>query len=229
MLLLDDIHASYGDSPVLKGVSLAVPEGSVVALLGPNGAGKTTLLRVASGSLFPSAGRIVLDGRDVTGTRPHALARDGVCYISEERAVFPHLSVRENLKLYAQGCNQAEAQSSALEAFPSLGSRLNQIAGTMSGGEQQMLALSRTYIRSPRVILLDEVSMGLAPAIVDQIFEFLTKLKNRGASLLLVEQYVSRALAIADDVYLLNQGATVFAGEPSELDGRDLFAEYLGV
>jgi branched-chain amino acid transport system ATP-binding protein len=228
VLLIDDIDAAYGDTTVLRGVSLAVAEGSVVVLLGPNGAGKTTLLRVAAGAIRATSGRVLFDGHEVTREEAHRRAERGVCYISEERAVFLHLSVRDNIRLFTSGAED-EALALAIEAFPFLGSRLDQLAGTMSGGEQQMLALSRAYVRRPRLILLDEVSMGLAPSIVDQIFDYLDRLKRTGASLLLVEQYVTRALAIADDVYLLQQGQVSFAGEPAELEGRDLFEQYLGV
>src|SRR5439155_10479150 len=201
---------------------------SVVALLGANGAGKTTLLRVASGLLRPSSGRILIDGEDVTHASPHALVRHGVCHVPEGRGVFPNLTVRENLTLQAFAGQEREGIERAVAAFPKLGQRLTQVAGTMSGGEQQMLALARAYVQSPRFVLLDEVSMGLAPLIVDAIFEFLAVLASEGASLLLVEQYIARALEIADYVYLLNRGEVAFAGEPSELEGTDVFQTYVG-
>jgi branched-chain amino acid transport system ATP-binding protein len=226
MFELRNISAGYGDTTVLREVSLAVPDGSVVALLGPNGAGKTTLLRVASGLLTPSSGQLVLDGDDVTQEPPNVLARRGVCHIPEGRGIFRSLTVRENLQLQA---NAADAVDMATAVFPRLGERLGQLAGTMSGGEQQMLALARAYVQRPSVVLLDEVSMGLAPKIVDEIFEFLHELASNGASLLLVEQYVTRALAIADYVYLLNKGEVAFVGEPSELAAEDVFNQYVGV
>jgi branched-chain amino acid transport system ATP-binding protein len=227
MLKLDGIVAGYAETTVLRGVSLTVPDGSVVALLGANGAGKTTLLRVASGLLRPTSGTMTLDGADVTRARPHQLAARGVCHVPEGRGVFPSLTVRENLSL-AAGPGGKGALDKAIEAFPRLGERISQTAGTMSGGEQQMLALARSYIAEPKVMLLDEVSMGLAPKIVDEIFEFLGRVAQEGASLLLVEQYVTRALALADYVYLMNRGQIAYRGEPSELEDEDVFARYLG-
>jgi branched-chain amino acid transport system ATP-binding protein len=228
VLELRGISAGYGRSTVLRGVDLVVPDRSVVALLGANGAGKTTLLRVASGLLPPSAGQLLVDGRDLAGRRPHALTRAGVCHVPEGRGIFRSLTVRDNIALQAPDGDERGALERAVTAFPRLGERLNQVAGTMSGGEQQMLALARTYVQSPRLVLLDEVSMGLAPKIIDEIFAFLDLLASQGASLLLVEQYVSRALEVADWVYLMSRGEVVFAGEPAELADRDVFAEYVG-
>jgi branched-chain amino acid transport system ATP-binding protein len=227
MFTLDGIVAGYAETTVLRGVSLTVPDASVVALLGANGAGKTTLLRVASGLLRPTSGTMTLDGADVTGHRPHQLASRGVCHVPEGRGIFPSLTVRENLSLQAGGGGK-DGLARAIEAFPRLGERLSQTAGTMSGGEQQMLALARSYIADPKVMLLDEVSMGLAPKIVDEIFEFLGRVAHEGASLLLVEQYVTRALALADYVSLTNRGQIAYRGEPSELEDEDVFARYLG-
>ena len=201
---------------------------ALVALLGANGAGKTTTLRVASGLLRPRSGRVVMDGQDVTGAAPHELVRRGVCHVPEGRGIFPTLTVRENLVLQALRGDTTEALERGCTAFPKLGQRLSQVAGTMSGGEQQMLALARTYVQAPRVILLDEVSMGLAPSIVDEIFAFLEVLAQDGGSLLLVEQYVSRVLQVADYVYVLNRGKVVFVGEPSEMSSEAVFEQYLG-
>jgi branched-chain amino acid transport system ATP-binding protein len=224
---LEGVVAGYAETTVLRGVTLSVPERSVVALLGANGAGKTTLLRVASGLLRPTAGRMTLDGADVTGHRPHQLAAAGVCHVPEGRGVFPSLTVRENLALQA-GSGGPDGLERAVSAFPRLGERLSQTAGTLSGGEQQMLALARAYLANPKVMLLDEVSMGLAPKIVDEIFVFLDRLAHEGSSLLLVEQYVTRALALADYVYLMHRGTIAFCAEPSELADEDVFARYLG-
>jgi branched-chain amino acid transport system ATP-binding protein len=229
MLTLDRIEAGYAGTTVLRDVTLAVPPSSVVALLGANGAGKTTLLRVASGLLHATSGHLMLDGRDVTYCRPHELVELGVCHVPEGRGVFPSLTVRENLLLHSPRGKEAESLELAVSAFPKLGQRLDQVARTMSGGEQQMLALSRAYVQSPRFVLLDEVSMGLAPKIVDEIFEFLRLLAAQGSSLLLVEQYVTRALEVADYVYLINRGEIALAGEPGELDGTDVFMAYAGV
>jgi branched-chain amino acid transport system ATP-binding protein len=228
MLRLTRASAGYGGTTILRDVDLTVPPQSVVALLGANGAGKSTLLRAASGVLGLTAGQRLLDGRDVTRHSPHALARLGVCHVPEGRGVFGRLTVRENILMQARHGEGPDALDRAVDAFPRLGERMGQLACTMSGGEQQMLALARTYVQQPRVVLLDEVSMGLAPKVVDEIFLFLQRLAGEGASLLLVEQYVTRALEIADYVYLLRRGAIAFAGEPTELDGEDLFTTYVG-
>jgi branched-chain amino acid transport system ATP-binding protein len=228
LLALSGIWAGYGETTVLRGVDLAVPAGSVVALLGPNGAGKTTLLRVASGALRPSRGRVLAGDRDATGRPPEWFVREGHCHVPEGRGIFPSLSVRENLFLQAEKGREGEALSMATEAFPKLGQRLTQMAGTMSGGEQQMLAVARAYIRRPRLVLLDEVSFGLAPVIVDEIFAFLTRLTEAGSSLLLVEQYIDRALALADHVYLLQKGEVAWNGAASDLQHSDLLGHYLG-
>jgi branched-chain amino acid transport system ATP-binding protein len=228
MFELRKISAGYGGHVVLRDVSMKIPPGSVVALLGANGAGKTTLLRVASGLLKPFSGRMVFDEQDVTGWKPHQLVGAGVCHVPEGRGIFATLTVRENLRMHCQDGRESELIDKSCEIFPSLGRRINALAGTMSGGEQQMLALARAYIQNPRLALLDEVSMGLAPVIVDEIFAFLDLLAKEGASLLLVEQYVTRALAVADYVYLLNRGEVRFVGEPTELVGSDIFQEYVG-
>jgi len=228
MFQLERIVAGYGDSTVLRNVSLTVPEGTVVALLGPNGAGKTTLLRIASGLLVPRAGEIRLDGTSLRGKPADEFARAGICHVPEGRGIFRSLTVRDNLLLQAPDGKADEAIERAVEVFPRLGERLSQRAGTMSGGEQQMLAMTRAYLANPTLVLLDEVSLGLAPMIVDEIFEFLAKLAREGASLLLVEQYISRALAIADFVFVLNQGEIAFAGETDELDQAELYRTYVG-
>ena len=228
MFQLDRIVAGYGDAPVLRDVSLTVPAGSVVALLGPNGAGKTTLLRVASGLLAPSSGSIRMGETELTGRAPDVFMRTGVCHIPEGRGIFRSMSVRENILLQAPAGAEDLALDRAVEAFPRLGERMSQRAGTMSGGEQQMLAVARAYVASPSLVLLDEVSLGLAPKIVDEIFEFLARLAASGASLLLVEQYVARALAIADFVFLLDHGRIAFAGETGEVDEAAIFTTYVG-
>ena len=227
MLALESVVGAYGETTVLRDVSLTVPEASVVALLGANGAGKTTVMRVASGELRPRAGKVLMDGRDISSAAPFQRWKLGVCHIPEGRAVFPGLSVRENLVTFAKR-GADEALTRATEAFPVLATRMGQRAGTLSGGEQQMLALARAYVTEPRLILLDEVSMGLAPKIVDDIFAFIGLLAGTGASLLLVEQYVSRALELADHVYVLSRGRVVFSGPPSALDEENVLAGYLG-
>jgi branched-chain amino acid transport system ATP-binding protein len=228
MFELDHIVAGYGDAPVLRGVTLTVPTGSAVALLGPNGAGKTTLLRVASGLLRPTDGDIRLGGASLLGEEADAFARAGVCHIPEGRGIFRSMTVRDNLLLQSRRGQESEALDRATEVFPRLGERLDQQAGTMSGGEQQMLAVARAYLSNPTLVLLDEVSLGLAPKVVDEIFLFLDRLAELGTSLLVVEQYIARALSIADFVFVLNQGEIVFAGETHELDQSAIAREYLG-
>jgi branched-chain amino acid transport system ATP-binding protein len=222
------VSAGYGATTVLRDVSLTVPDGSVVTLLGPNGAGKTTLLRTACGSLCPSKGQIEVDGRSMTGRPVYQYARAGICHVPEGRGLFRTLTVRENLRLQAPRGQEDESIERAATVLPALGRRLDQVAGTLSGGEQQMLALARAYISDPTLVFLDEVSMGLAPKIVDEIFSFLDTLRTSGAALLLVEQYVQRALQIADYVYILNRGTIAFAGQPGELDADDVFRNYVG-
>ncbi|MFN8026869.1 MAG: ABC transporter ATP-binding protein [Acidimicrobiia bacterium] len=229
MLELHDIVGGYGSTTVLRGVSVSVPAGSVVALLGPNGAGKSTTMRMASGLLRPSAGRVVFDGEDVTRVGPTRRAQLGICHIIEGRSIFPSLTVQENLLLQTpRGVSKAEVLEEVADAFPALATRRGQVAGTLSGGEQQMLALMRAYLAKPRVVLVDEASLGLAPLIVDSIFEFLGRIAASGVSLLVVEQYVSRALALAETVYLLNQGSIVFGGPVDDLDEEQIFALYAG-
>ena len=222
------MSAGYGRTIVLRDIDLSVAAGSVVALLGPNGAGKTTLLRTASGLLRPSDGRVLLSGVDVTDRRPHLRARGGLCHVPEGRGIFPNLTVRENLLLQVPQRPRGLSYDPALDAFPLLRDRLSQRAGSLSGGQQQMLALSRCFLTEPKIVLLDEVSMGLAPRIIDEIFAALVKLAQTGAALLLVEQYVSRALAVADHVYLLGRGHITFSGAPSQLDEAELTRRYVG-
>jgi branched-chain amino acid transport system ATP-binding protein len=227
-LELDGVTAAYDQTIALRDVSLTVPDGRVVALLGPNGAGKTTLLNIASGLLRPRFGRVLFDDVDVTHHRPEQRAELGMCHVTEGRSVFPGLTVTDNLKMFARPGQRADAIDRAVAAFPRLGERRSQIAGTMSGGEQQMLAIARAYVQQSPVVMLDEVSMGLAPILVDEIFAALGQLAREGHGLLIVEQYVAKALAIADLVYVLVRGRIVFAGEPAELSKTDVFAQYLG-
>jgi branched-chain amino acid transport system ATP-binding protein len=227
MLELRGIEAGYGGHIVLRDVSLSVPPATVVAVLGPNGAGKTTLLKVASGLLRPRRGAVLLAGEDVTRSRPYARARRGLCHIPEGRGVYPTLTVRENLALHARKGQEADALDKALAAFPPLRAKLRQPASQLSGGQQQMLSLSRAYLNNPSLVLVDEASMGLAPVIIDEIFAFLAQIAASGTALLIVEQYVSRALALADTVCLLNKGMVAFAGPAADI-GDDLFAHYLG-
>jgi branched-chain amino acid transport system ATP-binding protein len=229
MLELRNITAGYETGTVLRGVTLKVPSASVVALLGANGAGKTTLLRAASGQLRPSGGQVLLDGVDMTGQASERLARRGVCHVPEGRGIFPSLTVADNIRLQAPpGVDRRTALDVATTAFPRLGERLDQRAGTMSGGEQQMLALARAYVANPKVVLLDEVSMGLAPKVVEEIFERLRHLASTGLALLIVEQYVAQALELADYVYILDRGRLSYVGEPTEISEETIAHSYLG-
>lgn len=228
MFRLEHVTAGYADTTVLRDVSITVPTGRAVALLGPNGAGKTTLLKVASGLLAPTEGRICFGARELTRRPADEFARAGICHIPEGRGIFRSMTVRDNLLLQAAPGEERAAVDRAVEAFPRLGERLAQRAGTMSGGEQQMLAVARAYLSNPQLVLLDEVSLGLAPIIVDEIFEFFHRLAALGTSLLIVEQYITRALAIADFVFLLHQGRVAFAGETQEVDADEIFSTYVG-
>ena len=228
ILELRDVSAGYGRTTVLRNLELVVKPGSVTALLGPNGAGKTTLLRTAAGLIGPSAGRVMIDGTDHTRSRPHERARAGLCLVPEGRGIFPNLSVRENLLLQVPPWRKGVGFESALDAFPILAERLSQRAGSLSGGQQQMLALARCFLADPKVVLLDEVSMGLAPRIIDEIFKALVTLTHSGVALLIVEQYVSRALSVADHVYLIGHGQIGYSGEPEGLNEADLLHQYVG-
>lgn len=229
MLTLDSVTAGYGDTIVLRDVTFTVGDGEVVALLGPNGAGKTTLLRTATGFVKPRSGRIDLDGSDLTGDPPYRYTRRGVCHLPEGRGIFPSLTVMENLTIQARGADAKGSLADFNELFPNLAKRLGQTAGSLSGGEQQMLALSRAYLTNPKVILVDEPSLGLAPRIIDQIYELLTRFAACGVSLVVVEQYVQRALALADKVYILSRGEVIHVGKASELDPDEIYQRYLGI
>ena len=229
MLEIAGVTAGYGRTTVLRDVTISVPDASVVALLGPNGAGKTTLLRAASGLLPIREGRLVLDGEEVTGRTTADLARRGICHIPEGRGIFPSLTVRENLILHSRKGNEAEAVERAVDVVPLLGERLSQTAGSLSGGQQQMLAVVRAYLVEPRAVLVDEASIGLSPAMVEVVFSFLRKLAGAGTSLLVVEQYVAKALELADTVYLLNRGQIVHVGPAAEVGADEIFERYLGI
>ena len=227
-LELEGVDAGYGQTTVLRDVSLTVPASAVVALLGPNGAGKTTLLRAVSGFVTVTRGSIRLGGVDITRTKPHRRFAAGLCHVPEGRGVFRGLTVRDNLIMQAPKGHEAEAIARAAEAFPILGQRLGQQAGTLSGGQQQMLAVATAYVRNPSLVLVDEASLGLAPIVVDEIFEFIGQLKARETSLLIVDQFVGRALALASTAYVMRRGEIVYAGGASELLSSDVFDTYLG-
>ena len=229
-LELRNITVGYAGSTVLRDISMQVPKGSIVALLGANGAGKTTTLRTIAGIVRPSRGSVILDDVDVTSLPPYRRVHSGLCLIPEGRGIFRSLTVQENLRLYlGRTTASTELFERVLVTFPALQTRLRSPAGQLSGGQQQMLALARAYITSPSLVLLDEVSMGLAPIVVDEIFVALRELATSGTSMVIVEQYVSRALDMADSVVLLAKGAVAFQGPASELDEDTVVRKYLGV
>lgn len=226
-LSLVDVVGSYGGSAVVRNISLTVRPASVVALLGPNGAGKSTLLRIAAGLNRPKAGKVNVNGTDVTGKPSHVVSEAGVCLIPEGRGIFKSLTVRENLELFVPRWSDADGPEVGASRFPALGRRMDNVAGTLSGGEQQMLALSRAYVCKPKVVLVDEVSMGLAPIVVRQLFESIRELAEQGIALLIVEQYVNDALDLADYAYVISHGEHAFSGASSDLDREELMRAYL--
>jgi branched-chain amino acid transport system ATP-binding protein len=231
MLDVDDIEVRYGAIRALKGVSFHVNEGEIVALLGANGAGKTTTQKTVSGMLRPTLGKITLEGKRIDGIPAHELIRLGICHVHEGRHVFPRMTVRENLEMGAfrfKSIDQSDLDM-VLEMFPRLKERYKQQGGTLSGGEQQMLAIGRALMGKPRLLLLDEPSMGLAPLVVAQIFDILRDINNSGVTVLLVEQNAAQALSLADHGYVLETGEIVLEGTGSDLLADDrIRAAYLG-
>lgn len=221
ILELIDVHAAYGRIEVLRGVNLAVPRGAVIALLGPNGAGKTTLLRVVSGLMAPTSGHIHLGGEHVSHVSPAQLNKAGLCMVPEGRGIFPNLTVQENLSLASYSGQPANAVTAqAYELFPRLKERRRQLAGSLSGGEQQMLSLSRALASNPALLLLDELSMGLAPLIVESLYESVRKIAADGVSVVVVEQFASSALRVADYAAVMQGGRVIETGEPAEIEHR---------
>ena len=233
-LAASNLHVSYGNIRALRGVSLAVAAGTICAVVGANGAGKTTALNAICGLRALSAGRVVLDGQDVTDVPPHDLVPLGLVQVPEGRRVFSRLTVQENLGMGAFRRRAPRRELAAeldrvLELFPRLRERLKQLAGTLSGGEQQMLAMGRALMSRPRTLLMDEPSMGLAPQVVDQVFETIQAINRGGVTVLLVEQNAFMALEIADTAYVLQSGEVVLAGPGAELLNSDAVREaYLG-
>jgi branched-chain amino acid transport system ATP-binding protein len=231
LLRLRNVESRYGNFVALSDVSLVVPEGSVVALLGPNGVGKTTLLRTVSGMLEPTRGRIEFDGARIDGLPDYRIARLGLAHIPEGRGIFPGLTVRENLTMatFAGNGSAAAALERVHGLFPILEQRAEQTAGTLSGGEQQMLSLARAVISKPRLLMVDELSLGLAPRVVKELFGTLERIRADGTTILLVEQYVRYALRLADIVVIMHKGRVAFIGEPGELAHEGKLVEaYLG-
>lgn len=237
MLTIDNLEAGYGKVQVLHGVSIQVPKGKIVTLIGSNGAGKTTTMRAISGMIKPVSGKIRLAGQDITGMDSHQIAKRGLAHSPEGRRVFATLSVIDNIRLgafvrYTNARPKGDVESDlqkAMEMFPRLKERTNQLAGTLSGGEQQMLAMARAVMLNPEVFLLDEPSMGLAPILVEEVFNIISRLKAQGVTMLLVEQFAAAALKVADYGYVLENGRISVHGPADKLkDDPAVKAAYLG-
>jgi branched-chain amino acid transport system ATP-binding protein len=234
MLELDNIHVRYGAITALRGISITVSQGELVALLGVNGAGKSTTLASIAGVLRPWKGEMRFEANSILGKSPEQIARLGISMVPEGRAIFPSLTVSENLRLGAFTRSEKTEYNRSLdevfELFPRLKERLHQAGGTLSGGEQQQLAIARALMSRPRLLMLDEPSLGLAPALVDQIFELIARLHQRGVTILLVEQNVNRTLEIVDRAYLMNTGLIENQGTPQQLRTHaDIEGIYMGV
>lgn len=233
MLRVEDINVYYGAIHAIKGISLDVPDGEIVALIGSNGAGKSTTLRTISGLMKPKTGRILYDGDDITGMPAHKIVGLGLCQVPEGRHVFANMTVMENLELGAYLRNDKEGIAKDMEAvfekFPRLLERKDQISGTLSGGEQQMLAMARALMSRPKLLLLDEPSMGLAPLLVKEIFNIIKEINASGTTVLLVEQNANMALSIADKAYVLETGRITLSGTAQELASSEAVRKaYLG-
>ena len=233
MLEIKNLHAGYGQMKVLQGVDLDIQAGEIVALLGSNGAGKSTLNNNISGIYTPTSGSILFEGEDIVGMRSEHVVQKGIIHVPEGRRIFPNISVRENLELgsYLRGRqNRAANLDWVVGVFPRLQERFSQLAGTMSGGEQQMLAIGRGMMAEPRLMILDEPSLGLSPLLVEEMFALIQDLNKTGLSFFLVEQNVMQSLEIADRAYVIENGKIVLSGEATSLlDDPDLKKSYLGV
>jgi len=227
ILQLLDVRAAYGQIEVLHGINVTVEPGKVLAVLGPNGAGKTTLVRVISGLLRPTHGQVIIAGRDVTGISGEALARAGVCVIQEGRGIFPRLTVAEHLRLaMPRGRRGPDLLARVYEQFPQLAGRQHQVAGTLSGGEQQMLALSRALIWNPPLLIIDELSLGLAPLVVELLYQTVRAFAAQGTTIVVIEQFAHDILGFADQAIVLQQGKVVRTDSPSAI-AKDLAELYL--
>jgi len=228
LLSLKKITAGYGEISILKDVSIDLFSGQIYALLGSNGGGKSTTLKVCSGQLLPTKGELIIAGKVMTGSEPNALARAGICTIPEGKGIFPNLTVRENLLMMASSGATIEAiEQVTYQRFPQLSSRIKQLAGTLSGGEQQMLAMSRALSTDPAILLLDELSMGLAPLIVGQLYEIVQQIAEEGVAILVVEQFANTVLEIATTAGIMTHGKLTKEGTPSDIQ-KDLKHAYLG-
>lgn len=229
ILEIVNLHAGYGIIDVLHGVDLAVEEGQVFALLGPNGAGKSTTLKAACGQIEPTSGSILISGKEINGTQPDILARAGMCLVPEGHSIFPNLSVAENLRMNTySGTSFKDVQERAFAQFPRLKDRSHQQAGTLSGGEQQMLAMSRAIATDPALLMLDELSIGLAPIIVEELYEQVGKLAASGLSILIVEQFAQSVLGVADVAAIMLHGKIDKVGAPEDI-AKELTSAYLGI
>ena len=233
MLEIKDLEVHYGVIRAIKGISFEVNQGEVIALIGANGAGKTTTLPTITGLIRPSSGKIIFDGKDITKTPAHKIVSMGMAHVPEGRRIFQQLTVLENLKLGAytrkNSAEIADSLKMVYERFPRLEERKNQVAGTLSGGEQQMLAMGRALMSKPRIILMDEPSMGLSPLLVSEIFDIIKVIRESGTTVLLVEQNAQKALSIADRAYVLETGAISLSGKASDLiNDESVRKAYLG-
>jgi len=234
LLELTDIHSYYGHIHALKGISLYVEEGEIVTLIGSNGAGKSTTLRTISGMIHAREGKVVLGGTDITHHEPHVIVSMGAGHVPEGRGIFPKLTVQENLDMGAYTINDSklikDRMELVFELFPRLKERIQQYGGTLSGGEQQMLAIGRGLMLNPRILMLDEPSMGLAPVLVDVIFETIKKLNEQGTTILLVEQNALMALSVAHRGYVLQTGSIVLTDDAEKLKKNEMVQKsYLGI
>ena len=234
LLTIEDIHSYYGHIHALKGISVEVNEGEIVTLIGSNGAGKSTALRTISGMMHPKRGRIVFDGKDISKMEPHEIVYRGMVHVPEGRGIFPTLTVKENLEMGAFTVADSrlvdERMENGFSLFPRLKERIDQFGGTLSGGEQQMLAIARGLMLAPRLLMLDEPSMGLAPILVELIFDIIKKLNEQGTTILLVEQNALMALSIAHRGYVLQTGEITVSDSAGELrNNKAVQKAYLGI
>jgi len=234
LLSLQDIHSFYGHIHALKGVSIEVNEGEIVTLIGSNGAGKSTTLRTISGMIHPQKGRILLGGKDISHMKPHTIVLAGLGHVPEGRGIFPNLTVQENLEMGAFTVKDQEETKKRMEysfeMFPRLKERISQHGGTLSGGEQQMLAIARGLMLNPRLLMLDEPSMGLAPVLVELIFDIIKELNKKGTTILLVEQNALMALSIAHRGYVIQNGEIVISDSAANLKSNETVQKaYLGI
>jgi branched-chain amino acid transport system ATP-binding protein len=221
MLAIEDLNTHYGVSHVLQGVDLVVPQGCISAILGRNGVGKTTTVRTVMGLVPPSGGRVALDGLDITGWPPHRVARAGVAYVPEGRLIFPDLTVLENIRVAERRPSRAWPLARLMELFPPLRERATSRGGTLSGGEQQMLAIARALASDPKMMLLDEPSQGLAPLVVRELAQVVRRLPGEGVTILLIEQNMRLAEAVADQIHIMVKGRVVYAAPPDQFRAEE--------